>query len=627
MHSSSYRRPLSLHRSAESGGRFGRLCANLGGGLSVVSLCIAVSFALPLHTASAAPTSPADPGKVLRYVIPAAETGFDPAMTRDLYSQVVNQSVFEPLFTYDYLARPAKLVPLTAEALPEVSADGKTYTIRLKKGIYFSADPAFNGKRRELTMADYVYSYKRLLDPILSSPQAWLLEGKVIGLDELATDARKTNRFNYDSNIHGLELLDRYTLRINLKQPDFNLGMILAHQPTGAMAREVVEKYRDAQGQVMANPVGTGAYLLTQWVRGSRIVLSANPDYRGYIWDFKAGSDPDDQRIVAQMQGKHMPQIGRIEISVMVEDQSRWLAFQKDEIDLFQLEGPLAPQALLDGKLKPELIKKGIQLSRIVDPEISYTYWNMRDPILGGMSKEKIALRRAIAMAHNVREEIKIVWNDEAIPLEYPIPPGVIGYDPNYKSSIQFEPDAANALLDKFGYKVGKDGWRTLPDGKPLQIRYTARADSLGQQQSEMWKKTYDLIHIHMLGDLKPFPDILKAEKQCQLQTRTAPWIADYPDGDNFMQLFYGPNIYQNNNGCSKIPEYDTLYAESQKMPASPERDVLYHKMARILEVYAPIRPGYARYRNMLAQPRVIGFKKHPILPIEWMYFDIEKRK
>ena len=151
MHSSSYRRPLSLHRSAESGGRFGRLCANLGGGLSVVSLCIAVSFALPLHTASAAPTSPADPGKVLRYVIPAAETGFDPAMTRDLYSQVVNQSVFEPLFTYDYLARPAKLVPLTAEALPEVSADGKTYTIRLKKGIYFSADPAFNGKRRELT--------------------------------------------------------------------------------------------------------------------------------------------------------------------------------------------------------------------------------------------------------------------------------------------------------------------------------------------------------------------------------------------------------------------------------------------------------------------------------------------
>lgn len=596
-------------------------------GLFTACLSASLMCALPMQAAIATPTSPADPGKVLRFVFIAAETGFDPAVTRDLYSQLVNQSIFEPLFTYDYLARPAKLVPLTAEALPEVGADGKTYTIRLKKGIYFAADPAFNGNRRELTMADYVYSYKRLLDPLLSSPQAWLLEGKVVGLDELATRARKTNHFDYDANVAGFELLDRYTLRIHLKHPDFNLGMILAHQPTGAVAREVVEKYRDAQGQVMANPVGTGPYLLTQWVRGSRMVLTSNPDYRGFTWDFQAGSDPEDQHIVAQMKGKRMPQIGRIEISVMVEDQSRWLAFQKDEIDIFQLEGPLAPQALAGGKLKPELAAKGIQLSRIVDPEISYYYWNMQDPVLGGLSKEKIALRRAIAMAHNVREEIKIVWNDEAIPLEYPIPPGIVGYDPNYKSSLQFEPQAANALLDKFGYKIGKDGWRTLPDGKPLQVRYTARADSNGQQQSEMWKKTYDLIHIRMVGDLKPFPDILKAEKQCQLQARTSPWIADYPDGDNFMQLFYGPNTYQNNNGCSKIPEYDKLYAASQMLPAGPERDLLYHQMARILEINAPIRPGYARYRNMLAQPRVIGFKKHPILPTEWMYFDIQKRK
>ncbi|WP_209216805.1 ABC transporter substrate-binding protein [Glaciimonas immobilis] len=580
-----------------------------------------------MQSAGAAPISPADPDKVLRAVIVAPETGFDPAITRDLYSTFITQSIFEPLFTYDYLARPAKLVPLTAEALPDVSVDGKTYTIHLKKGIYFAVDPAFKGKKRELTMADYVYSFKRLLDPALSSPQAWLLEGKVVGLDDLAAKARRSKHFDYDADIPGFELIDRYTLRIHLNQPDFDLGMILAHQPTGAVAREVVEKYHDPQGQIMANPVGTGPYILTEWVRGSRIVLTANPDYRGYIWDFKAGRDPGDQRIVAQMKGKHMPQIGRIEISVMVEDQSRWLAFQNDEIDLFQLEGPLAPQALVNGKLKPELVKKGIQLSRIVDPEVSYFYWNMRDPILGGMRKEKIALRRAIAMAHNVREEIKVVWNDEAVALEYPIPPGVVGYDPTYKSSIQFEPEVANALLDTFGYKIGKDGWRTLPDGKYLQIRYTARADSNGQQQLEMWKKTYDLIHIHMVGDRKPFPDILKAEKQCQLQTRTAPWIADYPDGDNFMQLYYGPNIFQNNNGCNQIPEYDKLYAASQKMPAGPERDLLYHKMARILEVYAPIRVGYARYRNMLAQPRVIGYKKHPILPVEWMYFDIEKRQ
>ncbi|HJW57680.1 MAG TPA: ABC transporter substrate-binding protein [Burkholderiaceae bacterium] len=582
-------------------------------------------FGASLQTSFAG--SSADPDKVLRYVFVAPETGFDPAITRDLYSAHVVQSVFETLFTYDYLARPVKLRPLTAEALPEMSADGKTYTIRLKKGIYFMPDPAFNGKRRELTMADYVYSYKRLMDPRLNSPHSWLLEGKVEGLDELVQQAKKTGRFNYDAKVPGLELLDRYTLRIHLNQSDFNLGMILAHEPTSAVAREVVEKYQDAQGQVMANPVGTGPYRLTEWVRGAHMVLEANPDFRGSTWDFEPSSDPEDQQIIARLKGKKMPQIGRIEIFVMVEDQSRWLAFQNDEIDLFQLEGPLAPQALQDGKLKPELAKKGVQLSRIVDPEISYYYWNMTNPVLGGLSKEKIALRRAIAMAHNVKEEIKIVWNGEAVSLEYPIPPGIVGYDPDYKSSIQYEPAVANALLDKFGYKKGPDGWRTLPDGKPLQIIYSARADSNGQQQAEMWKKTFNSIGIRMEGDRRPFPDLLKAEKQCQLQSRTAPWIADYPDGDNFMQLFYGPNIGQNNNGCVKIPEYDALYAQTQKMPAGPERNLLYHKMARILEVYSPSRIGYARYRNMLAQPRVIGFKKHPILHCEWMYFDIEKRK
>ena len=575
---------------------------------------------------SHAGTNPADPAKVLRYVFVAAETGFDPAITRDLYSAHVIQSVFETLYTYDYLAQPAKLVPLTADGMPVVTDEGKTYTIKLKKGIYFYPDPAFNGKKRELTMADYVYSYRRLFDPKLSSPHTWLFEGKVVGFDDLAAQAKKSGKFDYDSKIPGFEIIDPYTLRIHLTQPDFNLGMILAHEPTGAVAREVIEKYKDAGGQVMSNPVGTGPYHLTEWVRSSRIVLEANPDWRGFTWDFAPSSDPGDLKIVEKMKGKKMPQIGRIEIAVMIEDQSRLLAFQNDEVDLFELQGPLAPQLLSGGKLKPEYAKKGVQLSRIVDPESSYYYWNMQDPVLGGFEKHKIALRRAIAMAHNVDEEIRLVWNGEAVPLEYPIPPGIVGYDPNYKSSIQYDLPAANGLLDKFGYKRGSDGFRNLPDGKPFTIKYSARNDNNGQQQSEMWKKTYNSIGIRMDSDIRPFPDLLKAEKSCQLQTRTSPWIADYPDGDNFMQLYYGPNTGQNNNGCAKIPEYDKLYQASQKLPAGPERDLIYHKMTRIMEIFSAQRLGYARYRNMVSQPRVIGFKKHPILHAEWMYFDIEKR-
>ncbi|NEX61701.1 ABC transporter substrate-binding protein [Noviherbaspirillum galbum] len=591
------------------------------GMLAACLLAGAAGATLPATAASA------DPNKVLRYIFIAPETGFDPAISRDLYSAHVVQSVFETLFSYDYLARPAKLVPLTAAELPEVSEDGKTYTIKLRKGIFFQPDPAFGSKKRELTMADYVYSYKRLFDPKLASPHTWLLENKVVGLDELAEQAKKTGKFDYDAPVAGFELIDKYTLRIRLKQPDFNLGMALAHEPTSAVAREVVEKYRDAMGQVMANPVGTGPYTLTEWVRGAKMVLTAYPDYRGYTWDWKAGTDPEDADIVAKLKGKRMPQIGRVEIYVMVEDQSRWLAFQNDEVDLFQLEGPLAPRALDNGKLKPELAKKGVYMSRIIDPEISYYYWNMKDPVTGGLSKEKIALRRAIAMAHNVEEEIKIVWNGEAVALQYPIPPGVVGHDPDYRSTIQYDPKAANALLDKFGYKKGSDGYRNTPEGKPFTIRYSARADSNGQAQSEIWKKTFDSIGLRMVGDRRPFPELLKAEKQCQLMTRTNPWIADYPDGDNFMQLFYGPNIGQNNNGCVAIPEYDKLYAETQKLKPGPERDALYHKMARIMEVNSAQRIGYARYRNMLAQPRVIGFKKHPILHAEWMHIDVEPRK
>lgn len=581
--------------------------------------------AMPLASSFAADGP--DPNKVLRFVFPAPETGFDPALVRDLYSGNVVQAIFDTLYTYDYLARPAKLVPHTAEALPEVSADGKSYTIRLKKGIYFADDPAFGGKKRELTMADYVYSFKRLFDPKLSSPHMWLFEGKVKGLDEMAEAARKSGKYDPDAKVEGFELVDKYTLRIHLKQTDYNMGMVLAHEPTVAVAREVVEKYGDAQGGVMAHPVGTGAYKLTKWVRGASISLEANPTYRGEIWDFKAGDDPEDQRLVAEMKGKRMPQVGKIEINVMVEDQSRWLSFQNDETDLFELQGPLAPKAISGGKLKPEIAAKGVKLSRIIDPEISYYYWNMRDPVVGGFAKEKIALRRAIAMSHNVEEEIRLVWNGEAEPLQYPIPPGVVGHDPNYKSLLQYNPAAANALLDKFGYKKGSDGYRNMPDGKPLTIKYTARADGQGQLQSEMWKKSLNSIGIRMEGDKRPFPDILKAEKECQLQTRTNPWIADYPDGDNFMMLFAGKNINQNNNGCFQHDEYDKLYAQSASMQAGPERDALYRKMARIMEVNASNRIGYARYRNMLAQPRVLGFKKHPILHQEWAYIDIDNKK
>ena len=580
-----------------------------------VAMC---SIALSAHAA--------DLNKVIRDVFPAAETGFDPAASNDLYSGTIGQAIFDTLFTYDYLARPSKLAPLAAESLPQITDNGKTYTIKLRKGIVFAPDPAFGGKKRELVAEDVVYSLKRLADPKLRSPWVFLVEGKFVGLDEEIAAAKQSGKFDYDKKLPGMEVVDKYTLKLRLKDTDYNLSYVLAHEPTAIVAREVIEKYGESDGRAMANPVGSGPYRLAQWVRGSKIVLEANPEYRGFAWDFTS-KDPADQKLIAQMKGKKMPQVGRVEISIIEEDQARWLAFQNRELDIMNMEGPLAPQALVEDKLKPELAAKGIRLDRIVDPEISYVYWNLQDPVVGGLAKEKVALRRAMAMSYNVAQDIKVIRNGQAVEARYPIPPGVVGHVPDWKSSVKYDPASANALLDKFGYKKGADGFRTQPDGKPLVVTLFSRPDSLGRQQDELWKASLDGIGVKMDVHKDKFAELLKMEKKCQVMSRPAAWIADYPDGDNFMQLLYGPNTGASNGGCAKIPAYDALYARTARMPPGPERDKLYQEMTRIAEAYAPWRLTISRYRNQLLQPRVEGYKKHPILRAQWQYLDVANAK
>jgi oligopeptide transport system substrate-binding protein len=327
------------------------------------------------------------------------------------------------------------------------------------------------------------------------------------------------------------------------------------------------------------------------------------------------------------MQGKKMPQIGTIDVRVIDEAQSRFLSFKKKELDMVDIDGDLVVQALQDGKLKPELLNQGVNLSRILEPSISYHYWNMRNPEVGGFSKEKIALRRAMAMAFSIENMISILFKGDGEKLHMPAPPGVVGYNPSYKTSTVHSVAGANLLLDRYGYKVGKDGWRTKPDGKPLVIDLIVSNNSRGQQQGEFWKKTLDSIKIQMSSKAMPFAEAIKLEKQCGTVMKSSGWIADYPDADNFFQLFYGKNINVTNNACFKHPEYDRLYEQSQSMPVGPERDAVYNKMTRILEVYMPVMMQYSTYRNVLTQPKVIGHKSHPILSTEWMYIDIDQKK
>ena len=576
-----------------------------------------------LSFAFAITASAADPGKVLHWEFRAAETGFDPARVTDYYSNTVIEAVFERLLTYDYLARPAKLVPEAAASMPEISENGRTFLFKLRRGAYFAPDPAFKGARREMTSEDVAYSIKRHMDPVNRSYWQWLVEGKIVGLDDLAKAATaRGSRLDYDAKVAGLEVVDRYTLRIRLTRTDYNFAYILAMPALSIVAREVIEAYGE---DTNAHPVGTGAYLLASWARASKIRLEANPNYHGFVWRFEPGPDPRDRAIVARMKGKPMPQIGVIEISVIEEEQSRWLAFQRGELDILNLPGTFAPIALSGSELAPDLKRRGVTMDKLVDPEITYTFFNMRDPVVGGAAREKIALRRAIVMSYDVGEEIRVVRKGEAVAATSPIPQGVAGYDPAYRAPNGFDPDAANALLDRFGYRRGADGYRTLPDGSPLVIRRTSRSgDAEARELDDLWSKSLKRIGLRMEVITTKFSDLLKSARQCQPMLAPMAWIADYPDADNFMQLLYGGNIGQANYACYRSAEFDQLYEKARLLPDSPARNALYREMTKRFEADTVWKLGVSRVRTMLIQPAVKGYRKHPVLHQEWAYIDLE---
>jgi ABC-type transport system substrate-binding protein len=356
-------------------------------------------------------------------------TGFDPAATQDLYSNTIEMRIFDALYVWDYLARPYRLVPSVATAMPEISSDGRVWTIRIRPGIYFAADAAFGGKKRELTAHDFVYSWKRLLDPRVRSPNVDLLEGKLVGLDAAITKARASGRFDYDAEIEGLKALDRYTLQLTFVDADYTFIPYLSYWALRAVAREVVEKYADASGRVMDHPVGTGPYRIKDWRRGQKVVLEANPDYREeYFPDPPPNANAATIALAGAMRGKRLPQIGTIDIAIIEESNPRLLAFDRGDLDLLDVRYDLALKVVDEaGRPRPALTARGVRVERATELALSYSYFNMEDPVVGGYSPDKVALRRAICTAYNTDEEIRIIRSGQGVRATQPIPPDVAG--------------------------------------------------------------------------------------------------------------------------------------------------------------------------------------------------------
>jgi ABC-type transport system substrate-binding protein len=585
------------------------------------TLCVGALIAAALLPCAALA---ADARKVLRVAFSISETSFDPAFASDAASDSIIANIFDTMLDYDYLVRPVKLVPRALEAMPTIEDGGRTYLCHVRKGIYFAPDAAFKGQRRELTAGDFVYGMKRLLDPAVRSPWVFLLDGKVVGAHEAIAKAEKAGRFDYDAPIAGLELVDRYTLRIRLVQPDLRFAYTLAIQNVAAQAREVVEAYG---ADIGAHPVGSGPYKLGDYRRNTRIVLDANPDYRATTYEPAGPVPAKSLPVAAALKGRKLPLPDRIEVNIIEENQARLLAFLDRQVDLLEIVPIDFTDQVLDanGKLLPALAARGIVHDVLLRPNSWWNYFNMEDPVLGGYTPDRIALRRAISMAYDNETGIRVLQKGRATPANGPIPPDIAGYDPALRTQAQlYDPAAARALLDRFGYKDRDgDGYREMPDGKPLVVERWSSPTSLQRQGDELWKKNMDAIGVRMVFKKDRIAELRKMARLGKIPMRPDGWNADYPDAENFMQLLYGPSGPENQSRFN-LPEFNQLYEKARTLPDGPERTKLFDRMTELVVAYAPYRMTYHLLEDNVRHPWVGTYVPHPIRSETWQYLDVD---
>ena len=545
---------------------------------ALLALVVTVGVAPPSALAQ-------NPPKVLHAFLSTGETGLDPAVASDVASLSLLENLFDPLLRYDYLARPVKLQPNTLSAMPTVEDGGLTYIFPLRQDVYFTADPAFKGVRRQATAQDYAYSFKRLHDPVLKSPWLYLFEG-----------------------VAEIQAVDKFTLRIRLKAADPNFLFYLAIPATGVVAREVVEAYG---AQVGNHPVGTGPFKIGTWKHSDQISLLANRDFRPM-----------------EFQGKRLPLLDRIDIKIMEEYQSRMLGFLNGEFDFLEQLPESMKEMVLTGDakptLKPELARKGMVLTPFPVLQTYYMWMNMDDPLIGGYSKEKVALRRAIALGYNSAEDIAQMKKGLALPAVTPLPPNVLGYNPAYRSPVAYDPALATALLERYGYRKGADGFRTLPGGKPLTLVMHSESSTVGRLRDELWRKNLNAIGLKVVFKSDKKTEIIKASRLGSVMMFETNWVADFPDGDNFYQLLYGPNSGRANYARFNLPAYNQRYEQARLLGDSPQRTALYDDMAQIIHAYTPWVLLTHPISADLQQPWLKNYRRHPVEFTNWRYLDVD---
>ncbi len=514
----------------------------------------------------------------------------DPALANDTDSIPFVRMIFQPLLQYD---DGVNLVPLIAETMPTLSADGKTYIFHIRKGVHFS-----NG--RELTADDFVYSWTRVLDPATLSPGRtyiakmiaggqeyidWkLVEEKRNAGKELSDEERKAPRAE---TVSGLRAPDAYTLEVELVHPDATFPYVLAMPYFAAVPREVVEDPRiapkDRTAEFSIHPVGTGPFLLKEWRRSLSMRLEHDPNY----WD-----------------RDHVPALQALEVKFGLDDLTKQMMFERGELDLMD-RIPSAAYVRLkhDPRWQP-------YIEKLVFNGAYYLFMNCgMQPFTG---ENGVKVRKAFCCALD-KDRIARITNDRYVAGTGIVPPDM----PGYKSQVvgySYDPEKAKMLLAEAGYPNG------LPDVLTLWV---SNEDAIGPRIAEVIQQ--DLAAVGVKVEINPVNfDVLQAATG---KPQTAPlafsgWYQDYPDPSDFLDILFSKKSITDSD-CNNLSFYHSDQADQLMDAGGQERDPakrmeLYAEAEKVVVDDAPVVPLVNTQEIWLHQPWVRGFHIHPVLLVKY---------
>jgi len=509
---------------------------------------------------------------VLRHALFTKITGLDPGNMRDVYSHTVASQICETLYQYHFLKRPYQLVPLLAEAMPEISSDKLICIIKIKKGVYFQDDACFpDGRGRELKAQDFVYSIKRIANIKYLSQNWSIFDNKIVGLDEFREYTKGFESeadVDYSRGVEGLQTPDDYTLVIKLKRPWPQLvGTALADMATAPVAKEAVDYYGK---DITSHPVGTGPFKLKEWRRGSYIELVRNLTFRGEAYPSE-GEPGDAEAGYLDDAGKMMPFADKVVWTIIEEYQPAWFLFLQGKLDGSPIPKDNYNEAMTETReLTPAMKQRNIHLKKFIDPSTFWLGFNMQDPVLG----ENKPLRRAISYSIDREKFIEIFFNGRHMVAHGFIAPLMDSYDPKIKEKgyARCDPEEARELLRE----AEKVHGGKLPELK-MAIPGT---DTFSRQLGQFLKRQLNDVGLEVEVEFMDWPTYQKKVNTRSAQMFCAGASASIPDAEDFLGMFYSKNCAPGSNKFNYVnAEFDKLYEQVAVMFDSPERGELYRKM------------------------------------------------